>query len=85
MEPIQQVVEQAVAVGFYIRASRERAAKRRGNTGLVGQAFDTDDTPFHVTLGRRLLQFCFAGHECDLTQGTGVGFAFSLIRAEHPT
>ena len=62
MQAFQQVVEQAAAVAFLDRPSRKGAAKRRGNPGLVGQAFDTDDAPFHAKLGRRLHQFGFIGH-----------------------
>ena len=62
MKAFQQIAEQAIAVTFLDRPSSEGAAKRRGNSGLVGQAFDTDETPFHVKLGRRLHQFGFVGH-----------------------
>jgi hypothetical protein len=62
MQPFQQIVEQPAAVAVLYRPSREGAAKRRGNSSLVGQAFDTDDASVHVKLGRRLLQFGFVGH-----------------------
>ena len=55
VEPLQQVVEQAVADLAFRRASSERSAKRRCNSGLVGQVFDADYTPVHLVPGRRLL------------------------------
>ena len=55
VEPLQQVVEQAVAVLAFRRASSEGTAKRRCNSGLVGQVFDVDYTPFHLVPGRLLL------------------------------
>jgi hypothetical protein len=59
MKSPQQLVELAiVGTGW---ASREGAAKRRGDTGLVGQAVHTDDPLFHRTLGR-CLHCSFAGH-----------------------
>ena len=62
VKPLQQVLEHAVAILFPKRASSKGAAKRRGNSSLVGQAFDMDDTPFHAMLGRCLLRFSFGGH-----------------------
>jgi len=54
VQPPQQILEQAVGLIFLGRPSGEGAAQRRGNASLVGQAFDTDDSPFHVKLGRLL-------------------------------
>ena len=55
MEPLQQVLEHLLAVVLVPGSSSKGAAKRRGNSGLVGQAFDMDDPSFHSMLGRRLL------------------------------
>jgi hypothetical protein len=62
VKPLQKIVEQLIAVAPIDRPSGEGAPKRCGDSGLIGQALDTDDTPFHVKLGRRLLQLGFAGH-----------------------
>jgi hypothetical protein len=62
MKPLQQILEQAVAIILFLRASHEGAVKRCRYSGLIGQAFDTDDTPVHVKLSCRLLHFSFAGH-----------------------
>ena len=61
VEPPQQLLEHPVAIILFRLAGSEGAAKRRGNSGLVGQALDMDDTPVHVKLGRRLL-LSITGH-----------------------
>ena len=82
MQPAEQVVELAVGIVLAQRPGRESAAKRRGDAGLVGQAFDMDDTPFHVSLARRL-QFSFAGHvTVQRSQGPRVS-PFAANRAEN--
>lgn len=60
MKPPQQLVELPQLVVF-LAAGSEGATKRRGDAGLIGQAVNTDDTPFHVKLSRRLLMR-LAGH-----------------------
>ena len=77
MQPPQQVLEQLIGFVLVNGASTKGAAKRRRYSGLVGQAFNTDDTPVHVMLGRRLPHVSFAGHLSDLTQVRASGFAFS--------
>lgn len=62
MQPIQQIFEQTAAIIRFRRSGSEGAAKRRGDSGLIGQAFDTDDTAVHVKLGRGILHVSFAGH-----------------------
>ena len=62
VQALQKLVEQAVGILVRDRPSSKGAAKRRGNSGLVGQAFDMDDTPFHLKLARRLSKVSFAGH-----------------------
>ena len=65
MQLFQQFAEQAIAIFFANRASSKGAAKRRGDAGLVGQDFDTDDTPIHVLPGLLLLPVSSAGHDGD--------------------
>ena len=55
MEPLQQILEQAVAIVPLRRAGSEGAAKRRGNSGLVGQVLDADDAPVHLVPASGLL------------------------------
>jgi hypothetical protein len=62
MKPPQQLLEHAVRIVVVLHSSSKGAAKRRGDSGLVRQALDTDDAPLHVMLGRRLLQVSFASH-----------------------
>ena len=64
MKPPQQIFEHEIGIILMRRASREGAAKRGGDSGLVGQAFDMDDSPVHVMPGR-LLRFNFDGHCAD--------------------
>lgn len=56
VQPPQQILEHAVGFIRFWWASNKSAAKRRGNSGLVGQAFDADDAPFHLVPGRLLLR-----------------------------
>lgn len=65
MQPLQQFLEHAAGIILIGRAGRESAAQRSGDSGLVGQAFNTDDTPFHGKLVRRLLQVSIAGHQLN--------------------
>ena len=74
MEPLQQIVEHAIRIVFPRWPSSKGAAKRRGDTGLIGQTFDTDDTSFHTKLVGLLVGF--AGHQRNLTQVSPMGFAF---------
>lgn len=76
MEPLQQLVEHPDCLVFVFGASSERAAKRRGDSGLVGQTFDTDDLPVHVTLALLFLRICITGHERDLTHPSLASFDF---------
>lgn len=54
MQPTQQVLEHAAGLVLFARPSSEGAAKRRRDPGLIGQAFNTDDTALHVKLFRLL-------------------------------
>lgn len=61
MQALQQIVEHKVGFVFGKRPSGKGAAQRRGDSGLVGQAFHTDYSTVHVKLGR-LLGFSFDCH-----------------------
>ena len=77
MQPPQQILEHPARILIFGGPSRERAAERRRDPGLIGQAFDTDDSPFHVKLVQ-LLQIGFVGHQGNLTQLRPAGFAFRV-------
>lgn len=77
MEPQQQFLERPVRLVEALRAGSERTAQGRGDPGLVGEAFNTDNLPVHVMLAL-LLPIRFAVHESDVTQPDGGGFAFAL-------
>jgi hypothetical protein len=55
VEPLEKVFEHSVAVFSCDWSSSKSAAKRRGNSSLVGQVLDADDAPVHVIPGRGLL------------------------------
>ncbi len=62
MEAFQQVLEDSVAFVLDSHATSKGAAERRGYSGLVRQAFDTDDTPIHVLLAFLVLRMGIARH-----------------------
>ena len=69
VEPLQQFRERVFIIvePGRLRPVRKRAAKRGGDSSLVGQAAHTDDLAFHVMLGRGVL-FGFSGHYGETTR-----------------